>query len=736
MSRHRNVKYDMDDYYDDDDYYDEYEEEYYEEEEGQWPRQYGDGNGNGSSSEGMSWGSISIDQVTQQLKSSNALAPSPEPPEVVEAADLEAEQVNFIIDALSGHPNAVSGGPSAKRVGQILYAFDNDVAKALSYFEEQLNKIVVTPPQQQPSSAGAGSDGSVWAIRSPAPSIVSGSVGSTVGSTASGTISQAPPPTTPPRDGTSGSDSFRDRAAGLHINAAPTMAGITTPVTSHSRRSRALSVDEYGTRKSKTPGSGSGGGARGAGAPLSPTTPSSASKPFHLPKKSEGLPHVSVVVAGHVDAGKSTLVGQLLHKAGLIARSKVSKFSRDAEAAGKGSFYLAWIMDEGESEREHGVTIGIAERHMTTEHRNVILLDAPGHRDFIPNMISGATHADAAMLVVTAAPGEFESSMSESAQTREHALILKAIGVESIIVAVNKMDRTNPVPWSHERYQHVCAEVLQYLLSLKFTEDKISFLPMSGMTGDNVSDLNPCPAPWYEGTSLLSALDTLEEPRRPVERAVRAVVTAAISNVGIGSDGSNKTFIASVKVLQGRLRRGRGVGLAPTPGVADVQKIIRSDGQDVPILFPGECGDVWLIDRGGRTVEEMALWSGMILFKGPPAVKPCTRFKATLLTTAVLSMPMLPGSTYSLYLHGEELQCRIRKIYSVTYPATQVSPARHVKKPKAVGAGCSALVQIQVERLVCIEPFTQCRMLGRFALRTKGQTCAVGICERIRVKDG
>ncbi len=324
--------------------------------------------------------------------------------------------------------------------------------------------------------------------------------------------------------------------------------------------------------------------------------------------------------------------------------------------------------------------------------------------------------------------------MSESAQTREHALILKAIGVENVLVAVNKMDKTLPEPWCEDRFNKVCSEVLMYLLSLKFSEDKISFLPVSGITGENLSTLNRCPAPWFEGPTLLDALDHMEQPPRPVEKAVRAVVTAAVSNTGGGSDASNKSFIASVKVLQGRLRRGRGVGLAPTPGVADVQKIVRTDGEEVNILFPGECGNVWLCDRMGRTVEEMALWNGMILFKGPPAVQPCIRFKATLLTTSVLGLPMLPGSTYSLYLHGQELQCRVRRIYSVTKPATPTSASNVVKKPKAIGAGCSALVQIQVERFVCIEPFSQCRMLGRFALRNKGQTCAVGICESIRVK--
>ena len=716
MSRHRNLQYDLDDYYDD--YYDD--DDYYEgegNEEGDYTPD------DGGKEEAHDFGRISLGDEEGLLEME---APPPAP------AAEEPDRVTFIQEILAKHPNTRTGGPSEKRVKSILDAYDNDVERTLAYFEEQLSKDpakLATPNQKQQKSKKGGGSGMQTVSSS-----------NTLDEMAGDDQFDASMPTTP---------AWARKKMTIVVPEPPGTP--ITPGNSGGKRSRSLSADEYTLVKSLP------SNLRHQGLPLSPTTPPAQQTPAslsgtpprspmkgRLPKKSDGLPHVSVVLAGHVDAGKSTLVGQLLNRAGLVAQAKLRKYSKESEASGKGSFFLAWVMDESASEREHGVTIGIAERNMTTTHRHITLLDAPGHRDFIPNMISGASHADAALLVVSAAPGEFESSMSLGAQTREHALILKAIGVEEVVVAVNKMDRTVPIAWDEARFDQVCAGVLTYLTSLKFSRENITFLPVSGVTGENVcNESSSCPAPWYIGPSMLEMLDSLKEPARPVERAVRAVITAALSNLGGGSDAGNKAFVASARVVQGRLRKGRGVGLAPTAGVADIQKIVRSDGEEVNILFPGECGDVWLVDRAGRSVEEMALWSGMILYKGPPAVMPCIRFKATILTTDALPVPLLPGSMYSLYLHGEELQCRIRKIYRASKAAIATGASssateggvRVVKKPKSVGRGSSALVQIQVERPICIEPFAQCRMLGRFALRMQGVTCAVGVCEAIRVKD-
>lgn len=447
---------------------------------------------------------------------------------------------------------------------------------------------------------------------------------------------------------------------------------------------------------------------------------------------------MTLVIAGHVDVGKSTLVGSMLRAAGIVSKHSLRKLSCEADLQGKGSFFLAWNLDETDSERAHGVTIDVAERELCTPNRAFTLLDAPGHRDFIPNMISGAALADAAVLVVTAAPGEFESSTGSAAQTREHAVLLKALGINQVLVAVNKMDKTLPEPFDSARFQQVCTLVTGMLESLRFNLDLVSFIPVSGFTGDNVSTtlLPEKLTSWYAGPSLLDALDALRVPHRPINASLRVVVTSVLLgadgvNYSGSQGGSGSRFDVAIKVLQGRIRTGRGVGIAPTLGIADVCKLTTSDGTPVQLLRAGDTGVATLADRGGRSAAEVSPWDGMILYKGQPSVRSSQRFKATILTMENLNPPMLPGSTFDIYLHGESLQCRLRKIYHTTVTKA-TGESRQVRRPKCVGKNRSAYVQIQTERPVCVEPFSECKALGRFAMRHRGMTSAVGIVEKLR----
>lgn len=208
-------------------------------------------------------------------------------------------------------------------------------------------------------------------------------------------------------------------------------------------------------------------------------------------KSEQGKRHINLVIIGHVDAGKSTLMGHMLHMLGRVDDKQMAKFARDSQRAGKSSFKYAWVLDADQEERDRGVTIDVAVSSFGTEHRQFTLLDAPGHADFIPNMISGASQADAAVLVVDAGAGEFEAGWgsdagghSQHGQTREHALLARSLGVSQIIIAVNKMDT---VKWSQSRYDEICQQVGQYLVGcIGFKKSAIQYLPLSGMTGDNV----------------------------------------------------------------------------------------------------------------------------------------------------------------------------------------------------------------------------------------------------------
>jgi elongation factor 1 alpha-like protein len=356
-------------------------------------------------------------------------------------------------------------------------------------------------------------------------------------------------------------------------------------------------------------------------------------------------------------------------------------------------------------------------------------------------MITGATQADVALLVVPASLGEYESSMKIDSQTREHAILLKALGVNQVIVVVNKMDSCE---WDKNRFDCIEVEVRALLTSLQFGPKAVRFLPVSGLSGENLMALsadNPVNN-WYNGPTLIKAIDTFKEPVRPVNKPLRAIETAIMKE-------SKQTCEVSVKVLQGRVLKGRGLGIGSSsstfssdnsvaidstclpPGqgsffIADVKKTL-VDGLPTCVLYAGQNGVLSLTDRGGLSGEEMSLREGLVLFKSPPDVPPlrkCKKFRATIQTLGSLLLPLIAGSVLDLYLHGEEIQCFIKKIYSVTVKGGK----KEIKNPKCIPSNSVAMVKIKMEREAFVENFHECNALGRFALRTRGVTSAVGVC--------
>ncbi len=473
--------------------------------------------------------------------------------------------------------------------------------------------------------------------------------------------------------------------------------------------------------------------------------------------------HMTMVVAGHVDAGKSTLLGNLLFKAKVVNQRTIHKFTRESAQIGKGSFALAWVTDGSASEREHGVTIDIAEKTLETPSKILTVLDAPGHKDFIPNMISGATFADVAVLVIPASPGEYEKAVGPGAQTKEHAILLKALGVNQILVAVNKMDMTQPVAWSQQRFHAVRHEVTLLLESLQFKRDNIRFVPCSGLSGGNLvapSDGSDGEGgagiyegdrelrEWYDGPSVMDAMDAFRNPVRHTKKPLRALVTSVVSE-------KEKGAVVRCQVLQGTMRASRGVSLTTCTGVATVRTIVDEE-TSLPrsSVRAGERACVvTLSDRSGRSGEEMGLRTGVVLCKGPPLPPISAVFRASILTMPDITPPVIPGVTYYLYAHGLELLCSVKKIHTMTTITTtagtavegdssgsNVGAAMTVntvvkKRPKCVPGGRSAVVTIETERPVCIETFASCKALGRFALRAEGGTCAVGIVEKLKLPE-
>ncbi|MHA1650186.1 MAG: elongation factor 1-alpha, partial [Candidatus Helarchaeota archaeon] len=247
--------------------------------------------------------------------------------------------------------------------------------------------------------------------------------------------------------------------------------------------------------------------------------------------KEEKKPHLNLIIIGHVDHGKSTMMGHLLLKTGSITDREMREMESLAKKLDKGSFKFAFVFDRLKEERERGLTIDLAFRRFDTKKYYFTLIDAPGHRDFVKNMITGSSQADAAILVVSAKTGEFEAGISAGGQTREHAFLSRTLGVSQLIVAINKMDT---VDWSEDRYKEVRDEVKDLLKMVGFPVDKIQFVPVSAWTGDNLAEKSP-KMPWYDGPCLTEALDMIEMPPKPVDKPLRIPVQDVYKITGVGT---------------------------------------------------------------------------------------------------------------------------------------------------------------------------------------------------------
>lgn len=274
-------------------------------------------------------------------------------------------------------------------------------------------------------------------------------------------------------------------------------------------------------------------------------------------KRSSAKPKLNLVVIGHVDAGKSTLMGHFLYDLGQVNERTMRKFERDSQKIGKGSFAYAWVLDETGEERDRGITMDIATNHFETEHKSFTLLDAPGHRDFIPNMISGTAQADAAILVVDASTNAFEAGFDAGGQTKEHAVLARSLGVQQLIVAINKLDMTN---WSQERFMEIQTKLKTYLVHVGFKKSNLAFVPVSGLTGENLikkSELDTLT--WYKGGSLMEQIDKFAPPLRLLDKPLRMRVTDFFKG-GIGSSGG---VSVAGNIESGSMQVGEQVMIVP-----------------------------------------------------------------------------------------------------------------------------------------------------------------------------
>jgi len=426
--------------------------------------------------------------------------------------------------------------------------------------------------------------------------------------------------------------------------------------------------------------------------------------------------HVNLVVIGHVDAGKSTSTGHLIYKCGGIDKRTIEKFEKEANELGKGSFKYAWVLDKLKAERERGITIDISLWKFETAKYHFTIIDAPGHRDFIKNMITGTSQADVALLMIASPPGEFEAGISKDGQTREHALLAFTLGVKQMIVCVNKMDEKT-VSWSQSRFDEIQKEVSEYLKKVGYNPAKISFVPISGWHGDNMLEKSPN-LTWFKGPTLLEALDSIIPPKRPLDKPLRLPLQDVYKIGGIGT-------VPVGRVETGILKPGITVYFAPS-NVSTEVKSVEMHHEAVQEAIPG--------DNVGFNIKNVAVKDirrGNVCgdAKNDPP-KEAASFYAQVI---VLNHPGTIGNGYCPVLdcHTAHIACKFQEIKEKIDRRTGTVLEQ---EPKGVKSGDCAMVTLIPNKPMCVEAFADYPPLGRFAVRDMKQTVAVGVIKSVEKK--
>ncbi|XP_049394123.1 uncharacterized protein LOC125858403 isoform X2 [Solanum stenotomum] len=445
---------------------------------------------------------------------------------------------------------------------------------------------------------------------------------------------------------------------------------------------------------------------------------SSKNKPQKIvqpPQTEDNFNQLNLAIVGHVDSGKSTLSGRLLHLLGRISHKEMHKYEKEAKQQGKGSFAYAWALDESAEERERGITMTVGVAYFNTKCYRVVLLDSPGHRDFVPNMISGATQADAAILVIDASVGAFEAGIDATGgQTREHAQLIKSFGVDQIIIAVNKMDA---VGYSKERFDAIKKQLGTFLRACKFKDSSVAWIPLSAMENQNLVT-GPSESrllSWFRGPCLLDAIDSLQPPQRdyskpfllPICDVVRAQSQGQVTICG--------------KLERGALQTGNKVLVMPFRDVATVRSLER----DSQVYNAAKAGDSVTINLQGIDANHVMAGGVLCHPEFPVPVANHLELKVLILDNGI---PILIGSQLEFLVHHAKEAARVVRILSLLDPKT----GKETKKsPRCLLAKQNAMIEVVLQGMVCIDEHSNCKALGRVSLRSSGRTVALGLVTRV-----
>merc|ERR1711887_364792 len=457
---------------------------------------------------------------------------------------------------------------------------------------------------------------------------------------------------------------------------------------------------------------------------------SNSTRKLREAKMGKAKSHINIVVIGHVDSGKSTSTGHLIYKCGGIDKRTIEKFEKEAQEMGKGSFKYAWVLDKLKAERERGITIDIALWKFETNKYCVTIIDAPGHRDFIKNMITGTSQADCAVLIVAAGVGEFEAGISKNGQTREHALLAFTLGVKQLIIGVNKMDSTEP-PYSEKRFNEISSEVANYVKKVGYNPKAVAFVPISGWHGDNMIEPS-ANMPWYKGwdketkeggkqsgKTMFEALDSIIPPQRPSDKPLRLPLQDVYKIGGIGT-------VPVGRVETGIIKPGMVVTFAPSQLSTEVKSVEMHHES----LSQAEPGDNVGFNVKNVSVKDIKRGNVASDSKNDPA-QGAKNFTAQVI---VLNHPGEIGNGYPPVLdcHTAHIACKFEELIE---KIDRRSGKKMEDFPKKVKSGDAAIVRMKPSKPMCVEAFSKYAPLGRFAVRDMRQTVAVGVIKSVEKEE-
>jgi elongation factor 1-alpha len=423
--------------------------------------------------------------------------------------------------------------------------------------------------------------------------------------------------------------------------------------------------------------------------------------------------HLNLVIIGHIDHGKSTMMGALLIETGAISDREARELEKLAKEYDRESWSYAYVFDRLKEERQRGITIDLAFRKFETPQYYFTIIDAPGHQDFVKNMITGASQADCAILVVSGKKGEMEVGIAANGQTREHAYLAQTLGVKQLVVAVNKADNWE---YSEDRYNEVVENVSDLLRNIGFPVKKIPFVPVSGLAMENLSKKSD-KMPWYKGPTLIEAIDKFEVPEKPLDKPLRLPIQDAYKIKGTG-------VVPVGRVETGVLKKGDKIIIMPTGFEGEIRSI-EMHHEEIPQAIPGD--NIGFSIRG-ITIKDVGRGDCLGHPNNiPTVINPSGSWVGQII---VIWHPTAIAQGYTPVVHAHTAQVA-SKFIKLDKKLDQKTGAVIEDNPKFLKRNEAAIVELQPIKKLCIEKYTEIPEMGRFAVRDMGRTVAVGIVKEI-----